>query len=133
MRLRVPQGTIDRMIAHARADEPNECCGLLLGVDEVVHDAVAARNIRSSATQYEIDPADHIAAIRRARASGQSVLGAYHSHPRGPSHPSERDAAEMSDPSMRHVIVSLASEPPVVGAFAWVDGNFVAIDLVPEP
>jgi proteasome lid subunit RPN8/RPN11 len=133
MKLRVRQQIIDRMIAHARADLPNECCGLLLGVGDLVHDAVAARNLRRSPTRYEIDPADHISAIRRARQSGQSVLGAYHSHPRGPSIPSATDAAEMSDPSMTHVIVSLESEPPSVAAFAWADGNFVAIDFVPVP
>ncbi len=133
MTLQVRQSAMDRMIAHARADAPDECCGLLLGTSGLVHEAIAARNLRRSPTRYEIDPADHFSAIRRARAAGQAVIGAYHSHPRGPSVPSATDAAELHDSSLTHVIVSLATDPPSVAAFQWTAGNFAAIDLVPVP
>ena len=131
MALQVRQQAIDRMIAHALAEAPNECCGLMLGADGVVREAIAARNLHRSPTQYRIDPADHFSTIRRARATGQTVIGAYHSHPRGPSIPSATDAAELTDPTLTHVIVSLATEPPSVLAFEWTGGNFAAIDLVP--
>ena len=133
MEVRIPQRLVDAMVAHARADAPNECCGLLIGVDTLVREAVAAGNIRQSPSRYEIDPADHFAAVRHARATGQEIVGAYHSHPRGPSMPSPTDAAELNDPTMTHVIVSLGTNPPSVRAFRWADGNFVAIDLVPVP
>jgi proteasome lid subunit RPN8/RPN11 len=131
MRLCIPRQAIDAMISHARADAPNECCGLLLGTGSIVHEVIAARNARRSPTRYEIHPADHFAAIRRARAIGQAVIGGYHSHPRGPSVPSETDAAEVNDPSLVHIIVSLERDPPVVSAFSWAGRNFVPIDLVP--
>jgi hypothetical protein len=41
------------------------------------------------------------------------------------------DAGEMNDPTLAHVIVSLATEPPSVRAFEWRNGNFMPIDLVP--
>ena len=89
-------------------ERPNECCGLLIGTADIVEDAVRARNVRRSPTRFQVEPADHFAAIRRARAAGCEVIGAYHSHPNGPSGPSETDRVRLTDPSMFHVIVSLA-------------------------
>ena len=33
--MKIAQGLIDEMVAHAREDVPNECCGMLGGADEV--------------------------------------------------------------------------------------------------
>jgi proteasome lid subunit RPN8/RPN11 len=130
--LRISRDVLDRVIAHARAEAPDECCGLLLGTGDRLHEAVPAHNVRRSPTRFQIDPADHFAAIRRARVTAQTVIGAYHSHPRGPSVPSPTDAAELHDTSLIHVIVSLAEDPPPVSAFRWTEGNFATVDLVPE-
>jgi proteasome lid subunit RPN8/RPN11 len=131
--IRVRREVLDAMIRHALAESPIECCGLLIGSAGIIGESVPARNELRSPTRFRIDPADHFAAIRLARSTGRSVLGAYHSHPRGPSRPSGTDAAEVNDPTLVHVIVSLATNPPSAAAFAWIDGNFVSIDLVPEP
>jgi proteasome lid subunit RPN8/RPN11 len=133
MRLRVAREAHDAMIAHARAEQPKECCGMLLATGDVLDEAVPARNLASSQVRFRVDPADHFAAIRRARSTGRTLRGAYHSHPRGPSSPSPTDVEEANDPSLLCVIVSLAAEPPTVAGFEWRDGNFVAIDLVPVP
>jgi proteasome lid subunit RPN8/RPN11 len=133
MRLRVVREVHDAMIAHARAEHPNECCGLLLATGDVLDEAIPARNLAASRVRFHVDPADHFAAIRRARSTGRSVRAAYHSHPRGPSEPSRADAEEANDPSLLCIIVSLAADPPSVAGFEWRDGNFIAIDLVPVP
>ncbi len=95
------------MLAHARATAPNECCGLLIGVDGTIHRSVAATNLAPGPTSYLIDPADHFAAIRTARAEGFEVLGAYHSHPGGEAIPSRRDIAEAADASFIYLIMSV--------------------------
>ena len=82
--IRTRQTVIDAMLAHARAALPEECCGLLLDCDGVIDEAIAATNVRHSPTRFEIDPHDHVAAIRKARATGRTVRAAYHSHPAGP-------------------------------------------------
>jgi proteasome lid subunit RPN8/RPN11 len=133
VRVRVTQQVIDEVVAHARRELPNECCGLLLGYGDRIDESYPARNMRESATRFMIDPVDHFAAIRRARAAGRVVRGAYHSHPRGPSAPSATDAAEMTDPSLLHLIVSLQDDEPHISLFEWARGNFVAVDLVPQP
>ena len=133
MCFQVRQDALDDLVAHARAEAPLECCGLLLATGGIIDEAVRTRNVRRSPTRFEIDPEDHFAVIRRARSTGRVVAGAYHSHPRGPRVPSATDAAELNDPSLVHVIVSLDADPPSIAAFQWTSGNFVAIDLVPVP
>jgi proteasome lid subunit RPN8/RPN11 len=131
--LRITRRLRDEIVAHAISERPNESCGFLLGTGDLLDELVPAHNVLQSPTRFLIDPADHFAAIRRARVTGREVRAAYHSHPRGPSEPSPTDAAELTEPSLVYIIVSLALEPPSVAAFEWHDGNFVAIQLVPVP
>jgi len=132
--VKVRQDAFDRIVAHAVADKPNECCGLLIGSADIVHDAVPARNVRQSPTKFQVAPADHFAAIRKARAAGLEVVGAYHSHPNGPSGPSETDRVRLNDPTMVHVIVSLAHGTRTVRAFRFQsDGTYSQLEFVPVP
>ena len=73
---------------------PDEKCGILLGrghrVTRIDHVANVAADPFAT---FEIDPAALIAAYRNARRKGAlEVLGFFHTHPQGPSTPSERDA-----------------------------------------
>lgn len=131
--MKIRQAALDRIVAHAVEDLPNECCGLLIGTKDIVEDVARARNTKRSKTRFQVEPADHFAAIRRARAGGFEIVGAYHSHPSGPSGPSDTDRARLTDPSMFHVIVSLAHGTRTVRAFRLNDGNFSPLELVPVP
>jgi proteasome lid subunit RPN8/RPN11 len=122
----------EAIIAHARAEAPLECCGLLLGGPGLVDEAVPARNVRRSATAYLVDPADHFALIRRARREGRTIVGAYHSHPRSPAVPSEVDLREAQDAGFVYVIVSLAAAgAPDVRGYRLAGGEFIETRLVP--
>jgi proteasome lid subunit RPN8/RPN11 len=102
-RSRLPDVRIDRealtaIVAHARRDAPNECCGLLVGRPGEILEAIPCSNGAADPTRrYEISPLDYFAQIRRCRRinAAQSerfaVVGAYHSHPRGTPEPSETD------------------------------------------
>ena len=131
--MKIRQQVLDQMLAHATEDLPNECCGLLIGSADTVEESARARNRRRSRTRFEVEPADHFAALRRARSAGLEIVGAYHSHPNGPSGPSETDRARLTDPSMVQVIVSLARGGRTVRAFRLVDRNFIPLELVPVP
>ena len=131
--MKIRQAIFDQIVAHALDERPNECCGLLIGTADTIEDAVQARNVKRSATRFQVEPADHFAAIRRARSRGREVIGAYHSHQNGPSGPSETDRARLTDPSMFHVIVSLAHGTRTVRAFRIADGNFTPLELLPVP
>jgi proteasome lid subunit RPN8/RPN11 len=128
--MKIRQDVLAALIAHAEKERPNECCGLLIGSDELIQEAVKARNAARSPKKFQVEPADHFAAIRRARATGLAIVGAYHSHPNGPSGPSETDRVKMSDPALIHLIVSLAGGTSTVRAFRWTEGNFSPLGLV---
>jgi proteasome lid subunit RPN8/RPN11 len=119
------------VVGHARDTAPNECCGLLLGRGEDITEAVAAKNIAEAPeAQFLIDPRDHIMARRDARARGLDVVGFYHSHPRTPAEPSERDRVEYSYAGDLYLIVSLRAEPAEVGLFRFDAGNFHRLRFV---
>jgi proteasome lid subunit RPN8/RPN11 len=122
----IPAAVVTGMIEHAREEAPRECCGLLVGKGDAVARSVRARNLDATATRYLIDPADHFAAIRTARAEGLEVIGAYHSHPSSAAIPSETDIAEASNGAdFLYVIVSLVDDE--VRAYRIVDGRPVRI------
>ena len=113
------------IVRHARETAPEECCGLLLGRDGDIVEAVRARNIADDpATRFLVDPKDHFDGRRAARARGLEVVGFYHSHPRSPAEPSERDLAEFNYPDHLYVIVSLRAEPAEVGLFRFAHATF---------
>jgi proteasome lid subunit RPN8/RPN11 len=96
------------MVAHAKRDAPNECCGLLVGHGRRVVAAVPMANIDARPrTGFRIDPAEHFAVRRVLRhiAPALDIIGAYHSHPAGPAAPSPRDIAEAHYPDFLFVIV----------------------------
>lgn len=131
--MRIAQAVDVAIVVHARAEAPRECCGLLIGTDAEIIDAVPARNLAERPeTRYLIDPRDHLRAIREARARGLRVVGAYHSHPRSAATPSATDAAD-GFPHFLFVIVGLGAEPPEITAWSWADGNFAAVPLVRFP
>jgi proteasome lid subunit RPN8/RPN11 len=110
-RILIPESALADMIAHARAEAPRECCGLLLGMHDSVVRSFRAKNLAAAATRYFIDPHDHFRALRLARAEGLQVIGAYHSHPESEPVPSVTDIAEANSGSeFVYVIVSLVKD-----------------------
>jgi proteasome lid subunit RPN8/RPN11 len=111
MGIGIPANVVRDMLEHAREQAPRECCGLLVGKGAAVVRSVRARNLEATTTSYLIDPEDHFAAIRFARADGLEVVGAYHSHPSSTPVPSAADIAEANSGSdFVYVIVSLVNE-----------------------
>ena len=96
--VRIRGTALDLIASHARADQPRECCGLLIGTGDLIVEAVATLNVAADPIRrFEIPPVEHIRQMRRCRTSsaetGQrlEVVGAYHSHPRSPPAPSSTD------------------------------------------
>jgi proteasome lid subunit RPN8/RPN11 len=134
MGARISRGALDAVLTHAREVAPAECCGLLLGAGFTIAAAARTRNIADTPqSRFVVDPADHIAARRAARAQGLDVVGFYHSHPRSPAVPSATDLAEAAYPEHLYLIVGLAADPPELQLFQFTDGpvrNFLPLPLV---
>jgi proteasome lid subunit RPN8/RPN11 len=118
------------VIAHARDTQPAECCGVLVGVPGRITESVRARNLAASPTRFIVDPADHIAARRAARAQGLDVIGFYHSHPHTPAWPSPADVVDAYVDAV-HLIVSLAGDVPDARLFRIEGGAITELSLRP--
>ncbi len=114
------------VVAHARRERPNECCGLLVGSAAAVVNAVEARNLAVGPSRFLIDPQDHIRARRDARARGLDVVGFYHSHPQAEAVPSRRDLDEASYPVALYLIVGLAGPDPDLRLYRFTGTAFDA-------
>jgi proteasome lid subunit RPN8/RPN11 len=111
----------DAVVDHALAAHPAEACGLLAGARGPAATVRAARRAENAAaepeTAYRIDPAALAAAVEAIEAAGDEVVGFYHSHPRGPPAPSDRDRAEAAWADHSYLLVALGGEHPVVSSW----------------
>jgi len=120
--VRLTREQVNRMLAQAHAEAPNECCGLLLGRGDVVEDVFPGRNIHMSPRTYEMDPQDQLRAFRLMDERGWDLVGIYHSHPATEAYPSRTDRAKALYPDARYIIISLADpDRPQIRAFRIVD------------
>jgi proteasome lid subunit RPN8/RPN11 len=112
--VRISRAHRDELLAHAREEAPNECCGYLPLRDGAVKRVERAENIRRSPYGYELDHQSLFAA-NELEDEGYEVA-VYHSHPRSPAEPSQTDINLAQYPNWLYVIVSPADEP---GVRAW--------------
>ena len=111
----------DELVAHARDDAPNECCGYARAREGRVEEVFRSENLRASPYGYEIDPKALLAA-NDMDDDGHGVA-IYHSHPRSPAKPSQTDINLAFYPEALYVIVGVAGEEPDVRAFRIVEGE----------
>ena len=112
------QAYIDEMVAHARQEAPNECCGVLAGKDGRVLKLFRAVNAEASPYRYNVDPKDLLRIYRQCESQGWDFLAIYHSHTHTEAYPSPTDVGLAAWPEALYLIVSLAHpERPVVRGF----------------
>ena len=123
MKLFVPEEILVQMRKHGEEIYPHECCGFMLGSaqdgTQRITEIRSQRNERTESREnrFVISPEQFKAAEAYARASGLQLVGIYHSHPDGPSRPSDYDR-EHAWPWFSYVIVSVVGRR-AVDAHAW--------------
>lgn len=110
--MRISQAHWDELVAHAREDAPNECCGYLWAAEGSVEGVKRAENIRNSRYGYQLD-ADSMYGVWKLDDEGGYQVGTYHSHPASSAQPSQTDINLADYPDWLYVIVALESEPTV--------------------
>ncbi len=75
---------------------PEEACGLLGGLEQLITVAIPITNRLHSPTRFVMEPLEMLNAFRWLDEHGLNLLGIYHSHPAGPEHPSPTDLKELS-------------------------------------
>ena len=118
--MKISQALIDEMVAHAREDLPNECCGMVAGLDGEATEVIRVENAAASPLRYEMDPKAQYEAWKSIEDGGGELLAIYHSHTKSAAYPSQTDVNQaVAWPDQVYVIVSLAEEdaPDVKGYF----------------
>jgi len=106
--LRITQDLVDAMVAHARADHPDEACGVIAGPvgsdrpDRFIPMVNAAR----SPTFYEFDSTDLLRLYRDMDDRDEVPVVIYHSHTATEAYPSRTDISYASEPEAHYVLVS---------------------------
>jgi len=121
---------IDEMVAHAREEAPNECCGLVASSNGDAVRIYRAANAEHSPVKYVVDPRDQIRIQNEIDEKGWDLGAIYHSHTRTEPFPSQTDinlARNWPDPL--NVIVGVAGDDADVRAFRIVDGTVTETEL----
>jgi proteasome lid subunit RPN8/RPN11 len=136
VKLTLSQAHFRRILEHARAEAPNEACGLLAGRDGFVIRVLPAANVAENPqVGYLMDPHDQIRHFQAIEEQGLDLLGIYHSHPVSQAFPSPTDLSMAYYPDAVYAILSLMqSDKPVLRAFRIVDGQVseVTLQMVPS-
>ncbi len=128
--MRIGNALLDDIVAHAREEAPNECCGLVGGLNGRATTVYRARNEFESPLRYNVHPQDLFRITNEIEARGEELTAIYHSHTRSDAYPSQTDvnlAANWPDPV--YLICSLAAEEPEVRAFTIRGGAIEEVDL----
>jgi len=132
--IKIPRRIVAELITHALEDDPNECCGLLLGTGDDADELHRMSNVnKKPISRYTMQPGELLEAQEKAKNSDREFVAIYHSHTFTQGYPSLTDvknAVKVSSISTRHVIVSLVEKTrPVVRAFA-INGDSEVTELV---
>ena len=127
--MKLTQGQIDELIAHARDEDPNECCGMIGGVDGEVRTVYKARNAEASPLRYNLDPSDQFRIMTAMDDAGEDLTAIYHSHTKSPAYPSQTDINLAAYPGTLYLIVSLLEGEEPVRAFRIEDGEVEEVEL----
>jgi proteasome lid subunit RPN8/RPN11 len=106
--LSVPRDLRDAMVAHARADHPDEACGVLLGPAgggrPEVH--LPMTNAARSPTFFEFESHELLDLYRRLDERDEEIVVVYHSHTATEAFPSPSDIALAAEPDAHYLLVS---------------------------
>ena len=127
--MRIARALYDELIAHARADAPNECCGMIASRNGEAVAVHRATNAAASPLRYEIDPTDQYRIQMEIEDEGLDLGAIYHSHTRSEPYPSQTDINLAFHPDALYLIVGVAGDEPEVRAFRIPDRS--RVDEVP--
>lgn len=129
--MKLSQSLVDEMVAHAREDLPNECCGMVGGRGEEATRVIRVENSAASPLRYEMDPQGQFDALKEIEGAGEELVAIYHSHTKSAAYPSQTDVNQAANwPEPVYLIVSLAdAEAPDVKGYLLADLKIADVEL----
>jgi [CysO sulfur-carrier protein]-S-L-cysteine hydrolase len=131
----LPADLVQAMIDHARAEYPNEMCGLIVG-DGLAADGGRAlrweptRNRAASPLRYDIHPDDLLRLTIATEEADEEFWAIVHSHTHSPARPSATDIGLAFYRDAIFLLVSLAEDEPALAAWRIVDGTVYPVELL---
>jgi proteasome lid subunit RPN8/RPN11 len=130
--MRIVRELYDQMVAHARSEAPNECCGMVACDDGRAVRVHPAENAAASPLRYEIDGREQLRIMTAIEDDGLDLGAIYHSHTRTAPEPSQTDINLALYPDALYVIVGLAAAEAEVRAWRIVGGAVSEAELIVE-
>ena len=129
--MRLDSALVERIVAHARRDFPNECCGML-GVRDgravAIHEAT---NLAASPLRFEVEGREILHAQDAFEDEGAELGAIYHSHTRSEPYPSQTDINFAAGwPGVEWLIVGLRRDgEPTVRSYRIDDGAVTEVGV----
>jgi [CysO sulfur-carrier protein]-S-L-cysteine hydrolase len=128
--MRISRALLDEVIAHARAEAPNECVGMVASRDGEAVAVHRAANKAASPLRYEIDGMEQYRIQTAIEDAGMELGAIYHSHTRSAPYPSQTDINLAFYPESLYVIVGVKDrDAPEVKAYRIVKGQVSEAEL----
>jgi proteasome lid subunit RPN8/RPN11 len=134
--LTITRALHDAIVAHARADHPDEACGVVAGPVGTGRPErfIPMLNAARSPTFYEFDSGDLLKLYREMDDRDEEPVIVYHSHTATEAYPSRTDVSYASEPEAHYVLVSTADSGNEEGPFQFrsfriVDGEITEEDV----
>jgi proteasome lid subunit RPN8/RPN11 len=130
----LPQTIIDKLIAHAKEENPNECCGIVAGKNEEATRVYRMTNTEKSPFRYRMDSKEQFNVQREIDEQEMKILAYYHSHTHTEAYPSAtdirmaiwNDTKEAIWPEVSYILISLMdNDYPQIKTFRILDGGKV--------
>ena len=106
--LTISAGLRAKILAHARADHPDEACGVIAGPTGSDRPSrfIAMLNAERSPTFYRFDSMEQLRVWREMEDRAEDPVVIYHSHTATEAYPSRTDISYAMEPEAHYVLVS---------------------------
>ena len=106
--LTIRRDLVDAMVGHARADHPDEACGVIAGPEgsDRPERFIKMDNAERSPTFYRFDSGEQLKVWRALEEAGDAPIIIYHSHTATEAYPSRTDISFASEPDAHYVLIS---------------------------
>jgi proteasome lid subunit RPN8/RPN11 len=121
-----------KILAHARADHPDEACGVISGPAgrNRPERFIPMLNAERSPTFYRFDSLEQLRVWREMDDRDEEPVVIYHSHTATEAYPSRTDISYASEPDAHYVLVSTRNpEQEEFRSFRILDGEVTEEDI----
>jgi [CysO sulfur-carrier protein]-S-L-cysteine hydrolase len=131
--MRITPDLYEQMVAHARDESPNECCGMVATRGDEVVKVYRTTNVEASPFRFVIDGAEQLRVYNEIESAELDLGAIYHSHTRTEPRPSQTDINfSQAWPGVLWIIVGLAGDDVEVKTWRIDDGDVTEAELVVE-